>query len=285
MSNVNEREILGAYKNLFMWLLIISLLINTITLFVPIFHQSFSLGGHVLAAESEMGIKYLGMDFTNDVADRYESAYGNYYDEYYQSNSRPIRTQKQSFKDLWDVDSEFLDNTGKDTFVWKLIIRIIIFLMMIGIFCSFLVIVQKNQFAIKFDTPVLKIKTFKEYLGFNFWLNTIYTVLSIGLCWILINDWELEGVMTLTFIPWIFQLAAYIACRMLSKHQSRALKGEVEPIKLSFASFTRAAGTSGAATKGNTEDDKVELLIKYKELLDNGVISEEEYNAKKKELL
>ncbi len=85
--------------------------------------------------------------------------------------------------------------------------------------------------------------------------------------------------MTFTFIPWIFQLAVFICNSMLAKHMKRALKGEVAPI--GFGS----SGYSMNIPQKDTEEDKVELLIKYKELLDSGVITEEEYNAKKKELL
>lgn len=39
------------------------------------------------------------------------------------------------------------------------------------------------------------------------------------------------------------------------------------------------------AEKKTSEEEKLTLLLKYKDLLDKGVITQEEFDAKKKELL
>lgn len=265
MAEINEKEVVNSYKKLFMWLMIVSMLINLITLFVPIFHIDF-LG----IKHSELGIKYLRFDMTDDTADKYEGMYGDYYPQ-----GRPTPSTDMSFKDRLDVDSDFLSS---EDFIWKQAIRVILFAMIFIASCP-LLLISKRFNKIANYTIEQKTSVYCSGVKINFWLNTIYMVLSVLLCWILLNEWEFEGAMTFTFIPWIFQLAVFICNHMLAKHMKRALKGEVAPIR--FGSYAIMGGSS----MKDTEEDKVELLMKYKELLDSGVITEEEYNAKKKELL
>ncbi len=281
MAEINEKEILESYNKIFRWLLIVTILINLVTLFIPIFHVDLGL-----VKVSEKGIKFLGIDTINDVVDEYKERFGDDYRDYLEEpykvqtseNSYTLYERNTNLKDTLDVDSDFLDS---DNFIWKLAIRIIL-----CVIVGFLLIGLLSSLPPKCHTNAEILQLSKGVIicvkGL-FWVNSIYTAISVLLCWILLNEWAFDGVMTLTFIPWMFQLAVFIGVNLLEKHMKSALKGEVTPINVSYMS--QATKSRSANVRHITDDDKAELLMKYKELLDSGVISEEEFNAKKKELL
>ena len=296
MAEFNEKEILKGYKTFFVWLLVASLLINAVTLFVPIFYIN-ELGG--IISGSEMGIKFMGIDVIIDEVDEYRERFGEDYRKYlsepykvYTSeNSYTIYEKNTNLKDTLDVDSDFFDIIDKDTFIWKQVIRVVLSIMIIAILLSALCLIS---FALSSSSSInerLRVENvdngmlandllaYKQNITCNFWLNTVYFLVSLFACWGLFNDWELEGVMTFTFIPWIAHLAVYIGCLVLMNHLRMVLKGEVAPIG------GRHLGYAVAGSQRDTEVDKVELLMKYKEMLDNGIITQEEYDAKKKDLL
>lgn len=299
MSQFSEKEIMKSYKTFFVLLLVASLLINAITLFVPIFYIN-ALGGMI--SGSEMGIKFLGRDMIIDEVDEYRERFGDNYVDYlgepykvYTSDHSFIIYEKNTnIKDILDVDSDFLDMIDKDTFIWKQSIRIVLTIMIIMILGSLLLLIPVNENSrgsinghllnenARNGMLANQLLVFRQMTTYNFWLNTIYFVVSLFTCWILLNDGKLEGVMTFTFIPWIAHLVVYIGCLVLKNHLRRALKGEVAPVGLGYS---YASGYAVSASPKDTEGDKVELLMKYKELLDNGIITQEEYDAKKKDLL
>ena len=260
MDKIKEKDFAKTYNTLLICLLIASMIINLITMFVPIFHIDMGL-----IRGSESGIKFIGFNTEDDE------------DDWIQLDNYKYRTSPM--EDFLDVESDFFDMIDEDTFGWKQIIRVILYVLI------FFLIVDCGIIpgCLRFRDKKVQIRNNLSNISHNFWINTIYTVYSIMLCWILFNEWEFEGVMTFTFIPWIFQFVVYISSRYISNHSNRAMKGEVAPLKIGAVSFIAANNVE--TPKKNTEDDKVELLIKYKELLDNGVITEEEYNEKKQELL
>ncbi len=143
MAEVNQKEIVSSYKKLFMWLMILSMLINLITLFVPIFYFEF-LG----IKQSELGIIYLGFDTTDDSTDKYESMYGDYYPQ-----SRPTSSTAMSFKDGLDVDSDFLNS--EEDFIWKQVIRLILFVIVFMTLCALLLF---SKHVDKLQNPTMEQK-------------------------------------------------------------------------------------------------------------------------------
>ena len=82
---------------------------------------------------------------------------------------------------------------------------------------------------------------------------------------------------TVSFVPFILQtvlLATYIACNKLIK----CADDVTQP-------HQNATRTSPVSSDIHQASNKIELLKQYKELLDNGVITQEEFDAKKKEWL
>ncbi len=121
-------------------------------------------------------------------------------------------------------------------------------------------------------------------------LNIFFTLMFFAI--VLYNFFVLEhkaGLHTFLYIPLIIQIALLIIGLYFKGHYKKARKGEVNPVNL-FASFdekfaesTKKNAELNANAKG--EKNKIELIAKYKELLDSGAITQEEFDRKKKELL
>ena len=245
MAAVNKIEIVKGYNKIIRWLVFASSILMIGTIFVPIFH--LNLFGVIQKAES--GFKYLF--FSN----------------------RGLLLDKL---------------TNRDTYAWKTAIRV--FLVVIFVFgaAGLSSLRSKNDPSNKKSGEDLNdAEADGFFIGIQFWICTAYMVFAEIICMEFFNDWTLDGVHTLTFIPWLFILAAYVASKKIIKHRKQALNGEVAPL-CSFGnkqSINASQPVQDETASQSKEVTKAELLMTYKKLLDNGVISEEEYNEKKKELL
>ena len=104
------------------------------------------------------------------------------------------------------------------------------------------------------------------------------------------HDWEVAEVLsgdtlikTSTFTPLLLQIVILVVACFLNRHMIEAMEGLKKPISVPF--FSSNTTVPVANTSKYSEQDRIELLAKYKDLLDNQVITEEEFNSKKAELL
>lgn len=106
------------------------------------------------------------------------------------------------------------------------------------------------------------------------------------LAWITILtevEWDIGTVLstgyisTGTHIPFFLNLALFIATHVICKNREKVIKGEANPILL--------FDTGKQQDEKPKEDEKIQMLSKYKELLDNGIITEQEFQEKKDEIL
>lgn len=240
-------EITRGYNKVIFWLSLSSLMITLATLFVPIFHVDLGL-----IKITELGCRFLGynMEYT---------------------------TGDPNFWEIMGCDTKFLS----ENVFWQIVIKIILWLMIISTAVLFALSFNKKLSLV--GGAFAKQNIYAGAIGSAFWFNTTYMLISVLLCIIVINEGEFEPATTFTYIPWLLQLGLYIALKALRRHHQRALSGEVEPI--GTRTFFNYATYDNNITSKNEENEKVELLIKYKQLLDEGVITKEEYDSKKRDLL
>ena len=152
---------------------------------------------------------------------------------------------------------------------------------------------RKNQ-----DTIINQsLTTVKAGFGWNiaYYIFCMYIILK-G------HEWDFESILsgdaivtTQTHMPMIFQIIVVATAMFLYKHWGNAISGKTAPLNLGIggsAQSTQIARieqlkyqTGHTAQSTRSEMKNLELLKKYKELFDTGVITEKEFNAKKKELL
>ncbi|MCQ2388057.1 MAG: hypothetical protein MJ066_06425 [Clostridia bacterium] len=141
-----------------------------------------------------------------------------------------------------------------------------IFIIILKIFVILAIIV--GALFLLLSIVSLWIKDYKKYLDIcMIWtvaFSCIYMILGIVGCGIFSTEYGLS-VSTEAFLPLIFTGIlgiAYIVCgKVLSFEKSESSQGKMK------------------------EEDKIGLMLKYKELLNEKIITEEEFNEKKKELL
>ena len=137
----------------------------------------------------------------------------------------------------------------------------------------------------------------KAGLGWNisYYIFCMYIILK-G------HEWDFESILsgdaivtTKTYMPMIFQIIVFAVAMFLYKHWGNAISGKTAPLNLGIGSSAQSTTTvhteqpkyqtSHPTQSTRSEIENLELLKKYKELFDTGIITEEEFNAKKKELL
>ncbi len=120
----------------------------------------------------------------------------------------------------------------------------------------------------------------------NLWISVFHVIIAGVLILIecewdvsyLLSPWD-SPVTTMTYIPLLFQIALYFVIRILKPGEDEG----VPSFSVNEKNDSSVQNTSSSIHMD--EEDVVELLVKYKELLDNRIITEEEYNQKKQELL
>ena len=265
---MNKQQITKQYGVLMLALAVISMVILLATAFVPAFEMNLGL-----IEGSETSMDYLFLPLFEDTSNN---------------------------TSLDDEDFEFVLLDG---FIEKSIMRV--FAILCLLFPILFALLNKNNFS-KLEEPAAvsqMCSTVKRGLAVNiaFYVFCIYVIAK-----------EHEGdfisalqgdtlVTTQTFSPLLFQLIVFAASMFLYNHWDKALAGKVAPLNLGIAiSSQPAQSTQGKQTAQRTMDEKapsqnarsvqsemeaLELLKKYKELMDNGIITEEEFQAKKEELL
>ena len=114
------------------------------------------------------------------------------------------------------------------------------------------------------------------------------------------NEWEIfdilsgDGIVkTATHAPFVLQMLLFAGSLFLKRHWEKAIAGKCSPL---FGFLSSSKGESTPATvsyaeaqpvakQTQNEMDTLELLKKYKELLDAGILTEAEFQEKKQELL
>lgn len=265
---MNKQQITKQYGVLMLVLAVISMVILLATAFVPAFEMNLGL-----IEGSETSMDYLFLPLFEDT-----------------SNNTSL-------------DKEDFEFVLLDGLVEKLIMRAA------AIFCLgfpiLFVLTNKKNFS-KLEEPATVSQmcdTVQRGLVVNvaFYAFCMYIILKE-------HDWDfisaLQGdtlITTKTFSPLFIQLIVFAVSMFLYNHWDKALAGKVAPLNLGIAiSSQPAQSTQGKQTSQSTMDEKapsqnarsvqsemeaLELLKKYKELMDNGVITEEEFQAKKEELL
>ena len=115
----------------------------------------------------------------------------------------------------------------------------------------------------------------------NIWYSIIYVVAAWLLILIEETNWNFSALVsgnslfiTMTYIPLILQILLYFVVSMLKPTEDRNV------------SFTKTSKhVKNNSSKDYVDDSRiVDILMKYKELLDSGIITQEEYNQKKQEI-
>ena len=237
-------KILKGYSEILMWIMLGAFAINIITLFVPAFYAEIFFG-----STYESGINFLGFNLNAD---------------------NPLG--------VWCVDSVFLHEEA----LWQMLIKFELFLMFWPTVMPLLLLSIKKNINDEGIYAEYKYTMYRGAVGFSFVFNSIYMITVFLLCFFTLNEGNFEPVVTYTYIPWLIQLGVFIAAQVIKNHCTRAMKGEVAPLR-TVSENIEASPKPEEHTF--SENDKVELLIKYKELLENGVITEEEYQQKKQEIM
>lgn len=125
------------------------------------------------------------------------------------------------------------------------------------------------------------INTFLKKARANIWYSIIYVVAAWLLILIEETNWNFSALVsgnslfiTMTYIPLILQILLYFVVSMLKPTEDRNV------------SFTKTSKhVKNNSSKDYVDDSRiVDILMKYKELLDSGIITQEEYNQKKQEI-
>ena len=116
------------------------------------------------------------------------------------------------------------------------------------------------------------------------------------------HEWDFGSVLsgnaivtTKAYVPMIFQIIVFAIATFLYNHWGNAISGKVTPLNLAIGGTAQSTPTArteqpkyqmgNISQSTRSELENLELLKKYKELFDTGVITEEEFNAKKENLL
>ncbi|MBE6609658.1 MAG: SHOCT domain-containing protein [Ruminococcaceae bacterium] len=243
-----KKEFTRGYTLIALCLAIIGTIISLITIFLPIF--KFEYTSEILNFEIPISV--------------------NIFD---------IVTSSDKF-DLLDNLYKLVSDSG-DSSIYMLV-RVVAFTYVVSTFGSIISLVYRS---LKYDLC--------ENKCINEIHDTVYSIVfgNIGL---LIADTYYINVInksiqlslntskTLITIPSHFKfliilyIVIFITEFYLRKHWKNAMAGKVKPLDIKI---------NISNPKKNTEDMTLELLSKYKELLDNGIITEEEFKARKQQLL
>lgn len=250
---MNKREISRQYGILFACLTILSVAVLLITPFMTAF--KLDLG---FFSGSEKGIDYLGELFEFDSQNK--------------SNS--------------SEDSNLFGGEESGTLIEGFLGKLIMCGFVIGAFIgaiSFLCWFLSNRDVENHSDHFIK------YMKSFLWINAGY-FLFCELVILKEHDWAVADVLsgdalikTSTFTPLLLQIVILVVACFLDRHMIEAMEGLKKPISIPF--FSTNTTMSTAKTSKYSEQERVELLSKYKDLLDNQVITEEEFNTKKAELL
>ena len=256
---MNKQEITKQYGIILLCLAIVSMLIMFATPFITAFKMDLGIIGG-----SETGMDYLigWMDLESD-------------------------DDTSSDDDLWSEELSDITLIEENSEKW--IMRGLV-LMLLGMPIYFAV----KAFSAYSDSDknVLVYRmmySIRMGLGANavYYIFCMYIILK-G------HDWDIASVIsgdvmvtTKTFVPLFFQIAIFIGSLLIYKHWEKAVAGQAKP--LFYSGFSSAPQGSAASVNVSnnvrSESETIELLTKYKELWDSGVITEEEFKAKKEELL
>ena len=111
------------------------------------------------------------------------------------------------------------------------------------------------------------------FIAINFAVSMLYFLVCF---FAIIKESDSYAVETQTFIAVLLQAIALGGFIFLKTHYQKVLDGVVKPLFVCADKIT---------SPERDELAQVELLVKYKELLDSGIITDEQFEAKKQELL
>lgn len=257
---MNKSEISRSYALLFLVIAIISAVIMFITVFIPAFEMS--LFGNSLTNES-------GFDYIIDI---FES-----------SNSNHIKDTSSGSGMI--IEEQF------DKFIMRGIVIILAFYPIIIAFGLPTFISKKRK-----DMVVKSIKN--TALTCFIWILIYY----LFCMYIILKgyDWEFDELFsseamigTKTYLPLIFQLVILVVSVCIKNHWKKAIDGKVEPLSIgtpiqnSHMEQVRAHETIERKKSSTVQNemDNIDLLQKYKKMLDDQIITQEQFDKKKQELL
>lgn len=267
---MNKQQITKQYSTILICLALVSMLIMFVTPFITAFEMDLGI-----FSGSEKGIDYVTNIFDFEENDDKDNS---------------------STNDWFDKD-KYSDYTLIEDDIEKWIMRGLVAVLIVYAIVNFLkavsVFYYKNQ-----DSSINKM-LFIVKVGLV--CNIIYYIFCM---YIILkgHEWEFEAILsgdaivkTKTYLPMILQIIVFAGAMFLYKHWENVMSGKGTPLNFGFAgSFNSKQATQKEQAKpetGNTaysaryEMEKMELLKRYKELLDSGIITEEEFNEKKRILL
>lgn len=245
-------------------------LVSTITLFATPFMKAFEIKLGIIKG-SETGMDYITNMFDLD-GDRDDDSSG----------------------DGW-YDDESSDYTLIEEDIEKWIMRGLVAMLLFCAVINFFRALASFSASDRGSSMGEMLSVVKTGFGFNiaYYVFCMYIILK-G------HDWDFESVLTGDALvttqalgPMIIQIILFVVSTILYKSW---VSGKID----SYFHFEESAPAAATATTGSgqpqyqtsnttrsarSEMEALELLKKYKELLDNGIITEEEFNAKKKGLL
>ena len=134
------------------------------------------------------------------------------------------------------------------------------------------------------STVKFQVKRMFGYIMGNVIVTALYFGIALYYC--LTAGRSIVSVGTLLYIPLVAQIVLFIIGLYFKRHHKKAEEGLVAPTNAFANSSTFVSDMKADQnTVANDELDSAEMLIKYKELLDNGIITEDEYNKKKNDIL
>ena len=274
---MNQQQITKQYSTILICLALVSMLIMFATPFITAFKMDLGL-----ISGSETGMDYITNIFDN---------FGNMFD--FEADD----DKNNSSTNDWFDEDKYKDYTLIEEDIEKLLMGVLAVSLLacavLGFFKVLSSFSHKNQ-----DTIINEsLKFLKSGLTGNiaYYIFCMYIILK-G------HEWDFESILsgdaivtTKTYIPMIFQIIVFAVAMFLYKHWGNAISGKTAPLNLGIggsAQSTQTARTyqpkyqtSNTAQSTRSEMENLELLKKYKELFDTGIITEEEFNVKKKELL
>lgn len=267
---MNKQQITKQYSTILICLALVSMLIMFATPFITAFEVDLGI-----FSGSEKGIDYVTniFDFEeND--DKDNSSTNDWFDE-----------DKYSDYTLIEEDIE--------KWIMRGLVAVLLVYAVINFFKALSSFSSKNQ-----DTIINQsLSMIKAGLGWNiaYYIFCMYIILK-G------HEWDFESILsgdaivtTKTYMPMIFQIIVFAVAMFLYKHWGNATSGKTAPLNLGIGGSAQSTTTvhteqpkyqtSHTTQSTRSEMENLELLKKYKELFDTGIITEEEFNAKKKEFL
>ena len=253
----------SSYQFLLWTLYILSAVIVLVSLCVPVFKLEMGL-----ESEGEWAVQYF-----KSIFDEFDSNDNNNYLNQSNNIFNGVESEQKEEKII-----VFIEGTENPTLL-KLLYILIVIIFAMSVIHTIATFVSRNQKGgIGEYKERERFKYLYQAILFRFVMNLIYYALSFGIMFISFNDRDLLGpCKTSTHIVLILQSVIFMLALFTKYHYSKYLKGEVPALNI--------PGLDAFDKKTDSYSDNLDLLLKYKDLFDNEVISGNEYEEKKKEIL